>query len=55
MSKKIERAHRVHNKGTPSNKPPPYLVAKMVIQELSERAKSTFIQENQNGQSQFFV
>ena len=55
ISNNIERAHRVHNKGTSSNESPPYLVLKMVNLEFSEKVKSAFIQENQNGQSQVFV
>ena len=55
ISKKIERAHRVHSKGTSSNGSPPYLVVKMVNWEFSEKVKSAFIQENQNGRSQVFV
>ena len=47
--KNIERAHRVHNKGTSSNGSPPYLVVKMVNCEFSEMVKSILIQENQNG------
>ena len=55
MSKNIERAHRVHSKGTSSNGSTPYLVVKMVNWEFSEKVKSAFIQENENGQSQVFV
>ena len=55
ISKNIERAHRVHSKGTSSNGSPPYLVVKMVNWEFSEKVKSAFIQENQNGRSQVFV
>ena len=51
----IKRAHRVHSKGTSSNGSPPYLVVKMVNWKFSEKAKSAFIQENQNGRSQVFV
>ena len=39
ISKNIERAHRVHSKGTSSNGSPPYLVVKMVNWEFSEKAK----------------
>ena len=46
ISKNIERAHRVHSKGTSSNGSPPYLVVKMVNWEFSEKVKSAFIQEN---------
>ena len=49
ISKIIERAHSVHSKGTSSNGSPPYLVVKMVNWEFSEKVKSAFIQENQNG------
>ena len=55
ISKNIETAHRVHSKGTSSNRSPPYLVVKMVNWEFSEKVKSVFIQENQNGRSQVFV
>ena len=55
ISKNIETARRVHSKGTSSNRSPPYLVVKMVNWEFSEKAKSVFIQENQNGRSQVFV
>ena len=55
ISKNIERAHRVYSKGTSSNGSPPYLVVKMVNWEFSEKVKSAFIQENQNGRSQVFV
>ena len=51
----IERAHRIHSKGTSSNGSPPYLIVKMLNWEFSENVKSTFIQENQNGRSQVFV
>ena len=49
ISNNIERAHRVQSKGTSSNGPPPYLVVKMVKWDFSEKVKSAFIQENQNG------
>ena len=55
ISNNIERAHRVHSKGTSSNGSPPYLVVKMVNWAFSENVKSAFIQENQNGRSQVFV
>ena len=55
ISKNIERAHRVNSKGTSSNGSPPYLVVKIVNWEFSEKVKSTFILENQNGRSQVFV
>ena len=55
ISNNIERAHRVHRKGTSSNGSPPYLVVKMINWEFSEKVKSAFIQENQNGRSQVFV
>ena len=55
ISKNIERAHRVRSKGTSLNGSPPYLVAKMVNWEFSEKVKSAFIQENQSGRSQVFV
>ena len=51
----IEKAHRVHSKGTSSNGSPPYLVVKMVNWEFSEKVKTAFIQENQNGRSQVFI
>ena len=41
--------------GTSSNGSPPYLVVKMGNWEFSEKVKSAFIQENQNGPSQVFV
>ena len=46
ISKNIERAHRVHSKGTSSNRSPPHLVVKMVNWEFSEKVKSAFIQED---------
>ena len=55
ISKIIERAHSVQSKGTSSNGSPPYLVVKMGNWEFSEKVKSAFIQENQNGRSQVFV
>ena len=55
ISEIIETAHRVHSKGTSSNGSSPYLVVKMVDCEFLEKAKSAFIQENQNGRSQVFV
>ena len=55
ISNNIERAHRVHSKGTSPNGSPPYLVVKMVNWEFSEKVKSAFIQENQNVRSQVFV
>ena len=55
ISNNIERAHRVDSKGTSPNGSPPYLVKKMVNWEFSEKVKSAFIQENQNGRSQVFV
>ena len=54
-SRRTERAHRVHSKETSSNGSPLYLVVKMVNWEFSEKVKSDFIQENQNGQSEVFV
>ena len=51
ISKNIERAHRVHSKGTSSNGSPPYLAVKMVKWKISEKVKSAFIHENQNGRS----
>ena len=55
----IERVHRVHNNsetgGKRSNNTPPYLVAKIANWEFSERIKSAFIVENQNGNSRVFV
>ena len=51
----LGRAHRVHSKGTSPNGSPPYLVVKMVNWEFSEKVKSAFIHENQNGRSQVFV
>ena len=51
----IERAHRIHSKGTSSNGSPPYLIVKMLNWEFSENVKSAFIQENKNGRSQVFV
>ena len=38
-----------------SNNAPPYLVAKITNWEFSERIKSAFIVENQNGNSRVFV
>ena len=38
-----------------SNNAPPYLVAKITNWEFSERTKSAFIVENQNGNSRVFV
>ena len=55
ISNNIERTHKVHSKGTSSNGSPPDLVVKMVNWEFSEKVKSAFIQENQNGRSQVFV
>ena len=55
IPKNIERAHRVHSKGTSSNGSPPYLVAKMVNWEFLEKVKSGFILKNQNGRSQVLV
>ena len=55
----IERAHRVQNNsetsGKRSNNTLPYLVAKIANWEFSERIKSAFIVENQNGNSRVFV
>ena len=54
----IERAHRVQNNSETrnrSNNTPPYLVAKIANWEFSERIKSAFIVENQNGNSRVFV
>ena len=51
----IERAHRVKNNSETSgkrfNNTRPYLVAKIANWEFSERVKSAFIVENQNGNS----
>ena len=44
----------MHSKGTSSNGSPPYLAVKMVKREISEKVKSAFIHENQNGRSQVF-
>ena len=55
ISKNIERANRVYSKSTSSNGSAPYLIVKMVNWEFSERVKSDFIQENQNGRSQVFA
>ena len=55
----IERAHRVQGNsetsGKQSKNTPPYLVAKIVNWEFSERIKSAFIVENQNGSSRVFI
>ena len=54
----IERAHRVQSNSETrnrSNNTPPYLVAKIANWEFSERIKSAFIVENQNGNSRVFV
>ena len=55
----IERVHRVQNNsetgGKRSKNTPPYLVAKIANWEFSERIKSAFIVENQNGNSRVFV
>ena len=53
--KSTGKAHRVHSKGASSNGSPSYLVVKMVNWEFSEKVKSAFIQENQNGRSQVFI
>ena len=54
----IERAHQVQSSettGKRSNNTPPYLAAKIANWEFSERIKSAFIVENQNGNSRVFV
>ena len=54
----IERAHQVQSSettGKRSNNTPPYLAAKIANWEFSERIKSAFIAENQNGNSRVFV
>ena len=43
ISKNIERAHRVLSKGTVSNGSAPYLVAKMVNWDFSEKVKSVLL------------
>ena len=55
ISNNIVRAHRIHNKGTSLNVSPPYLVVKMVNWGCSEKVKSAFIQDSQNGRSQVVV
>ena len=54
----IERAHQVQSSettGKQSNNTPPYLAAKIANWEFSERIKSAFIVESQNGNSRAFV
>ena len=54
----IERAHQVQSSettGKRSNNTPPYLAAKIANWKFSERIKSAFIVENQNGNSRVFV
>ena len=59
IAENIERAHRIQNNsetsGRGSNNTPPYLVAQIANWEYSERIKSAFIVENQNGNSRVFV
>ena len=54
----IERAHQVRSSETTGkrcNNTPPYLAAKIANWEFSERIKSAFIVENQNGNCRVFV
>ena len=54
----IERAHQVRSSETTGkryNNTPPYLAAKIANWEFSERIKSAFIVESQNGNSRAFV